>query len=160
MAVVSDIVASWRDPRGTIRALMAAPREERALATLMGALILDWIAALPYAARQSHLDPSVPFDARVGGALMGLLFLMPPLMYGLAWLTQLIARKLSGGHGTGLGGRMALFQAMLATTPAVLLWGLARGLAGVGPVTAVLGLVWAAGFLWIWINMLSEVERG
>ena len=159
MSILSDIARSWRDPRGLLRDRLPSLREEQALATLMGALLLDWVASLPYAARMARLDPSVPFDARLGGALMGLIFLMPPLMYGLAWVGHAIARRLMRTSGNGRGARFALFQAMLASTPAVLLWGLARGLAGVGALSDFLGLVWAVGFLWIWINMLKEAER-
>lgn len=160
MAVVSDIVNSWRDPRGLIRDKLQAPREERALATLMGASLLDWIAAWPYAAREAHLHPEVPFNARIGGAMMAILFLMPLLMYALAWLSHFIAKRLTGGQGTGLGARIALFQTLLATAPVVLLIGIVRGLVGLGPLSTLLGLVWAAAFLWIWINMLREAERG
>ena len=48
MPVVPDILRTWRDPRGVIRdRLSAGVREDRALATVMGACALMFVAQWP-----------------------------------------------------------------------------------------------------------------
>ncbi len=158
MGVVPDIVQSWRNPRGLILGLLPGASEPGALARLMGACGLIFVSEWPLLARQAHLDPTVPLNARIGGGIMGVLFILPLVMYLLAGLSHLIARA-GGGRGTGLGARLALFQALLSAAPLFLLNGLVRGLAEPGPGTLAIGLVSLVGFLWIWLNMLIAVER-
>jgi hypothetical protein len=160
MAITSDIVESYRRPRTVLRRRLAdGGQEPRALAVLMGACLLMFVAQWPAAARAAHLDPSVPLDARIGGALMATLFVVPLLAYGVAALSHLVAR-LFGGRGTYLGARMALFWSLLAVSPLMLAQGLLGGLAGPGPALALFGLVVAAAFLFLWLNALIEAERG
>lgn len=159
MGVVPDILASWRRPRAVIRARLAgAPREDRALVTLMGASLLLFVAQWPALSRAAFLDPSVPLDARLGGALMGCLFLVPLFAYALASISHWIA-KAFGGKGTGYAARVALFWALLAISPAVLLQGLVAGFVGAGTGLTVLGVLVAIAFFWIWLSMLAEAER-
>jgi hypothetical protein len=159
MAIIPDILNSWRDPKGLIRAKTAIPREDRALATLMGAAGLIFVAGWPEMARKAALDSSVPMDARIGANLMALIFILPLFLYLFAGLTHLVARAV-GGKGSGFGARMALFQALLSSTPLFLLNGLARGFLPQGPGTVAVGAVALAGFLWLWLTMLVTVERG
>lgn len=159
MGVVQDIVRSWRDPRGLIRDRVATGSEPTALATLMGASFLMFVAQWPRNARMAQIDPSVPLDARTGGSMLAVIFLLPLVMYVLALVSHLIAR-LFGGKGTGLGARFALFQTLLAVAPLGLLYGLVVGVQGQGAAALIVGLLWVAGFLWMWLTMLVTVERG
>lgn len=160
MTVARDILALWRRPRDTFRAKLAeGPREDRALAILMGASALYFIAQWPQHARAAHLDPSVPLEARLGGALMGAVFLLPLIAYGVAAVSRLVA-KAGGGRGTHAGARLALFWAMLATAPLMLLYGAAAGLAGPGPLVATMGLAVFLAFVWLWITLLRVAETG
>lgn len=156
MPVASDILSSYLRPRAVIRRKLE-PREDRALATLMGAAGLIFVAGWPQAARMAHLDPSVPLDARLGGSLMAVLFLLPLFCYVLAALSHLVAKVL-GGKGSFFGARMALFQALLAIAPLMLLQGLVAGFIGPGPQLTAASLLTGGAFLWIWLNMLIEVE--
>jgi hypothetical protein len=159
MAVTTDILQTWRSPARVIRAkLDGGAREDRALATLFGACFLLFVAQWPALSRASFLDPSVPLDARIGGALMGAIFLLPLLAYAVAGVARLVARAL-GGKGTGLGARMALFWAMLAVSPVVLFHGLLRGFVGEGVQATVVGLLVLAAFLYLWLAMMIEAER-
>ena len=158
MSVVSDILQTWIDPKGLIRAKTVLPREDRALATLMGACLLLFVSEWPSMARSTAADPSVPFEARMGGGLMAVIFVMPLVFYGIAWISRLVA-GVFGGKGSGYAARMALFQALLAMTPLALINGLARGLQGPGFAATVTGLAALAGFLWMWLSMLVTVER-
>jgi hypothetical protein len=158
MSVVSDIVQTWTDPKGVIRAKTVLPREDRALATVMGACLLLFVGEWPSMARNVAADPSVPFEARVGGGLMAVIFVMPLVLYGIAWIGRLIAGAF-GGRASGYAARMALFQALLAMTPLALIYGLARGVQGPGPAATITGLAALAGFLWMWLTMLWTVER-
>ena len=139
--------------------LGAGLREDRALAVIMGAGALLFVAQWPILSRAAYLDPAMPLEARLGGALMACLFVLPLLGYGVAQLSHLVAR-LFGGQGSAFGARLALFWALLAITPAMLFQGLLVGF--LGQTAAVIGcqvLVMLA-FLWIWLSMLNEAERG
>lgn len=160
MTVSGDILGSWRRPRAIFRAKLAqGVREDRALATLMGACILLFVAQWPALSRAAHLDPSIPLDARMGGALMGTIFILPVLLYGLAAASHLVARAL-GGAGTHFGARLALFWALLCTTPLMLFHGLLAGFVGAGLQLTVVGVLIFAAFLWLWLTLLHEAERG
>jgi hypothetical protein len=159
MPITTDIVESYRRPRAVIRRYLAdGGQEARALAVLMGACLMMFLAQLPGLARAAHFEPEVPLDARMGGALMAMLFFVPLIAYAVAGLSHLVARLL-GGQGTHLGARMALFWALLATSPLMLFQGLVRGLVGPGPGLTLTGVVVLVVFLVIWVNALIEAER-
>ena len=90
--------------------------------------------------------------------LMGAVFLLPLILYAFAAASHVVAR-LAGGKGSWFNARMALFWALLAVSPLMLLNGLVAGFMGQGPALTVTGLVVAAGFLYLWINMLIEAEE-
>lgn len=159
MAVTSDIPAFWRHPRLTLRAKLAeGQREDRALAVLMGACGMIFVAQWPVLARQAELDPAVPLDARLGGALMATVFLLPLAAYALAAVSHVMAR-LVGGRGSHFGARLALFWALMASVPLFLLSGLALGILGPSPATRILGIACFAAFTILWMTLLSEAER-
>lgn len=159
MAITTDIVESYRRPRAVLRRLLDGGTEGRALAVLMGACLLMFVALWPGAARDAHVNPDIPLDARMGGALMGTVFLVPLLAYGLAAASHLVARAF-GGRGTPLGARLALFWSLLAVSPLMLFQGLVRGMIGPGPALTLVGLAVLAAFVFLWINALIEAERG
>lgn len=159
MAVSRDILHSYRDPAAVLARRMRGGREDRALVTLMLACALIFVAQWPRLSRAAFLDPSIELNARLAGALMGWIFLAPPLLYGVAALSHLAAR-LAGGRGSHFGARMALFWALLAASPLWLLHGLVAGFVGAGPQLALVGAVALAAFLAIWLIGLVAVERG
>lgn len=160
MSVSSDILRSYRSPREVIRRKLAGgPREDRALATLMGACALIFVAQWPDLSRQAHLDPEVPLDARMGAALLAWLFIAPLAAYVIAAASHVIARLL-GGRGTWFGARLALFWALLAASPLWLLNGLVAGFVGPGPALSLVGLAAIAAFGVFWGAGLWEAERG
>lgn len=159
MAVSTDIVRSWTQPRKVIRArLDRGISEPQLLALLMGACLLLFVAQTPALSRAAFLDPSVPLEARLAGALMATLFLVPLIAYALAAISHLIARAL-GGKGQGIDARLALFWALLAISPAMLFQGLLAGFVGPSTGLTIVGLLVGVGFLTMWIMMLLEVER-
>lgn len=137
--------------------LAAGPREDRALALLFTACLVMFIAQWPALSRAAHLDPEIPLQGRMSGALMATLFIVPLLAYALAALSHLVAR-LMGGKGSWFTARLALFWSLLAIAPLTLLQGLVMGFIGPGPVATVTGLVVLAGFLFQWINALAVSE--
>lgn len=154
MSVARDILVSYRAPARQMRRMLAdGPREERALAMLMGALAMFFLAKWPELLRASRLDPRVPFDARMGGALMGLIFLMPLVAYAVAALSYLLLRP-AGWRGSWYAARLALFWSLLAISPLVLAEGLVLGLAGPGRWVAPVGYAVLAAFLWLWAGAL------
>lgn len=158
MSVTRDIAATYRGPGAVMRRLLAlGPREDRALAMVMGACVLVFIAQWPAMARRAHLE-ELDLNQLLAGALFGWFFIAPLLMYVLAALSHLVARVL-GGKGTWFGARMALFWSLLASTPLILLNGLVAGFVGPGPGLTLVGAAWFFCFLWFWIRSLSVAER-
>lgn len=150
MGVAADILRSWRAPRTVMRGLLAqGPREDRALVFLMLGCLFAFLGQWPVLARAAAADPSVPLEARLGGALMGALFLGPLAAYGVAAASGLVLRAV-GAAVPWHAARLALFWALLAVGPLVLLRGLVAGALGPGPVSTAAGLAVAAAFLAIW----------
>lgn len=160
MPVSTDIVRTYRAPRQVIREKLAGgEREDRALATLMGGCLLVFVSQWPLLSRAAYLDPSVPLDARLGGALMAWLFIAPVAAYVIAAVSRLLA-KVFGGRGTWFGARLALFWALLAASPLWLLNGLVAGFVGPGVALNLVGLLAVGAFLVFWGAGLWEAERG
>lgn len=157
MALMVDIADWWRAPRRAMAArLKDGVREDRALATAMGASALVFVAQLPGLARQAVLDPAIPLDARLGGALLAAIFILPLLLYLIAGASHVILRLL-GGTGTGFGARLALFCSLLAVTPLMLAQGLLVGLFGPQFWVRLVGGAVLAAFLFLWIATLRQV---
>lgn len=160
MAVTTDILSSYRQPRTVLRRqLQGGVREDRALIYLMLACGLIFVGQWPALQRAALADPSTPLDARIGGALMAWLFVAPLAMYAVAGLSHLLARLL-GGRGTGFGARLALFWSLLAAAPLWLIYGMVAGMIGPGPAMTATGAVAFAAFLVLWLSALIEAEWG
>jgi len=140
------------------RLLAAGPREDRALAILMGACLLVFIAQWPAISRRAHLE-ELELNALLAGALFGWLFIAPLGLYLLAALSHLVA-KLFVGKGGWYGARLALFWSLLASTPLILLNGLVAGFIGKGAALSIVGLAWFGVFLWFWMASLRVAEQG
>lgn len=155
MSMAADIWESWRAPRRVMARLLAqGRREDRALAFLMIGCALVFVSEWPALARAPG---EVPLEARLGGAMLAWLGLMPLVLYGLAALSHLAARAM-GGQGSHWGARLALFWALIAAAPLWLLAGALSGWAGTAAIVA--EAVALAGFLWLWLAGLVEAERG
>ncbi|SFB14525.1 Yip1 domain-containing protein [Poseidonocella pacifica] len=157
MPVASDIVATYRGPGRVMRRLLAGPpREDRALAYLMGGCVLTFVAQWPRLARDAHLE-GTDINPTLGGALLAWVFIAPLAFYALASVSHLVAR-LFGGRGSFYGTRIALFWSWLAAAPILLLHGLTAGFVGAGPALQTVGLVWLGVFLWFWLSGLRIAE--
>jgi hypothetical protein len=180
MPVTRDIPRAWLRPRRTVSDLLARePSERVAFVYLAAASVLGFVAQLPRLVRESReadegFDAalmseateagvaggdliSTKFDALVSGALMGWIFVVPILMYLIAWIARGVGR-LAGGRGTGLRVRVAVFFSFLAVTPILLLLGLTSGFVGPGPAETAVGLVLVCGFVWIATNAVYAAE--
>ena len=157
MSVTRDIAATYRGPGAVMRRLLAlGPREDRALAILMGACGLIFVSQLPALSRKAHLEDT-ELNALLAGALFGWLFIAPLALYLIAALSHLVARALKG-RGSWYGARLALFWSLLASTPLILLNGLMAGLAGPGPGLTLVGVLWLGLFAWFWVRSLAVAE--
>ena len=158
MSITADIRATWRGPRAVIRRQLAGgQREDRALAYVMGACLLIFVAQLPRLAREAHIDASIPLDARLQAALLGWLMLAPLFLYGVAAVSHILA-KIFGGKGDWFGARLALFWSMLASTPLWLFHGFVSGFIGEGSGVTVAGILLLLGFGAMWFLSLAEAE--
>ena len=143
------MLLTWRAPGRVMRAQRALT-DPALLAVLLVAMALFFVAQLPVHKSAAIADPSIPMEARVGGALFALLGMAPLLAYGAAALISVFSRGRLPGHAS----RVALFWSLMAITPAVLLCGLVEGLLGAHPALQGLQLATFAAFLWFWISGL------
>lgn len=158
MSVAKDIVATYRGPGAVVARLVSGPpREDRAIAMLMGACALLFVAQLPALSRQAH-ETGEDLQMLMGGSLLGVVFIAPLMFYALAAISHLVA-KLFGGQGSHWQARMALFWALLAASPLVLLNGLIAGFVGEGIQLTIVGALWFSTFLWFWIAGLIRAEK-
>ena len=157
MALTADILESWRHPRAVIRRLAQRGRSEPFVFTFLFVfLLLAFISLAPYLSREATLHPEVPLSQRLFAAALGMLGLIP-IFYLLAALGHLVAR-LMGGQGGYYEGRLALFWALTASTPAMLIYGLLRAFAVGSWVIPVVGFLTFLIFLIFYTVMLREVE--
>jgi hypothetical protein len=140
------------------RKLEAGVREDRALAYVIGACALIFVAQWPLFSREAFLAPEIWLQERMAGALLGWLMMAPLFFYGVAAAVHLLARVF-GGRGTWFTARLALFWTLLALAPLMLLQGLTAGFVGPGPALTAVGVVVAMAFFWIWINCMIVAER-
>jgi hypothetical protein len=159
MTVSTDLVATWRRPRQILRQHLARGRSESfALSFLLIFLVLAFVGQWPGAARDAFLANEPSAWPRILPTAYGLLAAIP-FLYGLAALGHLAARAM-GGQGSWYGARVALFWALAAVGPLMLLQGLVSGMIGPGPALTALNLGIGVAFLWLWATLLHEAERG
>lgn len=143
--IVLRILLTWRAPVRVMRA-QSGLSEAALVVILLLAMALFFMAQLPMHNRAALVDPSIPLDARLGGALIGLIGIAPIIAYGIAGLIGLLLRKWLDGHAS----RVALFWALLAISPAVLLCGLAESVLTDGRTLLLLQSATALIFLIFW----------
>ena len=158
MAVTRNITATYKGPgRVMTRLLALGPREDRALAYLMAGCLIVFIAQMPRLAREAHINGD-DLNMLMGASLMAWVFVAPLVLYVLAAISHVIA-KVFRGKGTHYGARLALFWALLASSPLMLLNGLVAGFIGPGLELQAVGFLWFAVFGWFWIGGLVAAER-
>jgi hypothetical protein len=156
MTVARDIFATYHSPGETVARLIATgPREDRSLAILMAGSVLNFIARSPVLARTAGLGPDVPLEARLGITLFAALFMVPLLAYGVALILHLGVR-LAGRQGQAWRARIALFWALLAIAPAMLVQGVIETAGQPGRITQITGLATFGLFIWFVAAGLSR----
>ena len=163
MSVVADILKSYRSPKAVALARLERATEPAALATLIAGCLILFIAQWPRLGRAAHFDPSIPLDARISGAIMGIMFVLPLFMYVLAGLVFLLFRLIKI-ETTGLFVRTALFWSLLAGAPLWLMHGFFSGYLGSSGLVSAMGLVLLAAYLFVLVGCLrtavvEDVER-
>jgi hypothetical protein len=158
MAVTTDIIQSWRRPRVVLRRhLQRGVSEAFAFSLLFVFLILAIVAQWPPTARAAFAAGDASAMPRMLAIALAV-FASLPIWYVLAAVGHLVSRMF-GGKGGWYGARMALFAALVAVSPLMLLQGLVAGLIGPSPGLIAVSVLVGVGFLYIWINMLIESER-
>jgi hypothetical protein len=159
MTVSTDLVATWRRPRAVLRQHLARGQSEPfAFSLLLVFLLLAFVGQWPVAAREAHLAGEASALPRILPRAMAVLATIP-VWYALAAASRLVARAM-GGQGTWYGARIALFWALAAIGPLMLLQGLVSGMIGPGAALTAVTLLVGAGFFWLWLTLLHEAERG
>ncbi|MEO0916124.1 MAG: YIP1 family protein [Pseudomonadota bacterium] len=131
MSIALDIVRTYRAPQEVhMRQMRAGESSEgRALAVLIGACFLLFVAALPFLSRQAYFDPEKTFQDLMAAAFFAWLLMMPLVIYLFSLIVVLVMRALkfrAPAHHV----RMAIFWALLASSPVWLFSGLAAGFTG------------------------------
>ncbi|MFK7881301.1 YIP1 family protein [Roseobacter sp.] len=158
MAVTRNITATYRNPGKVLRGMLSlGPREDRALAYLMAGCVIVFVAQMPRLAREAHIE-GTELNMLLGASLMAWVFIAPLMLYCLAAASHVVA-KLFRGRGSYYGARLALFWALLAASPLMLLNGLVAGFIGPGLELQIVGFVWFLAFVWFWVGGLIAAER-
>lgn len=158
MAATRDIVATYRGPGRVVRRLLGdGLREDRALIYLMIGCLMVFVAQTPRLARQAW-QTGEDLGMLMGATLLAWLFIAPLVFYILAGVSQLVLRVF-GVKTSAYATRMALFWALLASSPVILLWGLTAGFIGDGLEMTAVGILWVAIFAWFWIGGLTGALR-
>lgn len=155
--LIPRILSTWRWPGAAVRSVVAMS-EPAILALLLGTMAVYFIAQWPAHAREAAIDPSVPLQARVGGALLATLFLLPLILMAVGQLVGVILR-LAGFPISGRQSRLALVWALAAVAPIMLLSGLVQGFVGPGPGLALVQAVAGVAFFIFWIAGLRELVK-
>lgn len=159
MSVTTDIVQAWRRPKAVMQRHLQRPKSDPfAFSLLVAFLLLAFVSLWPFLSRQTVLQPEVPMVQRLVASGLALLALIP-FFYLLAALSHWITKAM-GGQGSYYTARLALFSALLAVTPGMLLQGLVAGMIGPGLQANLVAALVGLAFLWIWMSMLREAERG
>lgn len=165
MAVTTDIVRAWRNPRAVMRSLLdAGRREDRALIFVMGACFVIFVAQWPRLSRKAAgfdipSGSDVPeLSQLVAYEFMAWIMVWPLMLYFLGSLLHFFAKAI-GGKGSYYSARLALFWSLLATTPAALFYGLCTGFLGSTASTQLVGAVWIAAFVAIFFASFYEAEQ-
>lgn len=159
MSITTDLVATWTRPRVILRQHLARGQSEPfALSFLLVFLALSFVGQWPIAAREAFLAGEPSATPRIIAVAYGVLLLIP-VAYLVAALSHLVARAL-GGQGSWYGARIALFWALAAVGPFFLLQGMVAGMIGPGSALTAVTVLVGVAFLWLWITLLREAERG
>ncbi|ARJ69806.1 hypothetical protein [Paracoccus contaminans] len=157
--LVGRLARAWTRPLDAARGLADLP-EPAVLALLLGTMVVYFMAQWPGHARSAALDPSVPMQARLGGALLATMFIMPLVVMAVAALAALAIRAL-GGRIEGRHSRIALVWALAAAAPVMLLGGLTQGLIGPGAALTLVHAAAGAAFVIFWAaGLRAFVRRG
>lgn len=164
MAVTADIMRTWRGPRAVMRELLdQGQREDRALAYLMAACIIIFIAQWPRLSRlaagfDGNGAEAPELSQLIAYEFLGWLMVWPLMFYALAAVAHVVA-KIFRGQGDWYSARLALFWALLATTPMALLYGLMAGFLGPVAGSNLVGVLWLLSFVVIWFSCQREAGR-
>jgi hypothetical protein len=159
MAVTSDIVRTWRAPGAVVADHLAqGRREDRALAFLMIGCLILFVARWPALSRQAQ-ETGTALDQLLTYTLYGTMIILPFVLYLAAGLVFLLGRAVLPAL-TGFGARLSLFWALLAASPAALLWGLVAGFVGPGLQANITGALWLGAFVWFLLAGLRAAGRG
>lgn len=159
MSVVRDILATYRAPRTVHKGHFEGERrEDKALAWLVSACVLIFVAQWPRLAREAWLAPEIDLQARLAGALFAWVMVMPLFFY-VASLVLSLVLKAFGHWASAYHVRTVLFWSLLASVPLWLLSGLIGGFAGAGGVFTLVSTVsLVALVVFVWAGLTAPVQ--
>ena len=158
MSLIRNIFDSYRAPRSIFEGFSNGQLEERsALGFLAGGCLLAFISTWPAFARMSYFTEQT-LEMMLAGALFAWIFLAPLFFYILVGFITLIL-FFAGFQGIGLQLRLSFFWSFLASTPILLVNGLAIGFLGRGNLTTLVEMTWTAVLIWFFYCSLRTIRR-
>jgi hypothetical protein len=155
MAVSTDILRTWRDPRVVMRQLLSmGPREDQAILYVMAGCLLIFVAQWPRLVRVSAITGD-ELDRLIAYEFMAWLIVWPLILYALASLIGgllWVVRRPVPGHAV----RLALFWSFLAASPMALIYGVVVGLNGFSTLAHLVGALWIGAFLLFLVLTIRE----
>ena len=129
MSVVTNISKTYYKPIQTYSKMFAAGASEKEnLAYLVGGCVISFVAQWPAQSRQAFINQQ-PVNELMGAILLSNLFLLPLIFYLVSAVIFIFAKSFRSAI-SGMGLRLIIFWAYLATTPVLLLVGLVEGFFG------------------------------
>lgn len=158
MSLVLNIVRTYRRPRAVVKGLISQELREPQV-FFFNALfcVLVLFVQLPVLSLRADTS-SMSYEELRSGTIMGVLFVLPLLLYGLALVLGGVLRVLRN-PAPGLWVRLALFWSLLAVTPLMMVHSALSATLGQTEAVIGFGFVVAGAFLYILISALVEVTQ-
>lgn len=161
MTLYREIIAAYRGPAASMQRQMAQVKgEERLLVYIVLACFLLFVARVPglMVLAQTSPNPEITPTSLIGTSFAVTLFFAPLFFYAIAAVSHMIAR-IFGGKGSYFEARLALFWALLITTPLVLLSSLLNIVLPSLTVIQSSGLLIFLIFAYFWASCLNVAEK-
>jgi hypothetical protein len=158
MALISEIGAALRSPRGEMVHQVQIISEPRILMLAFTVCLMSFVARMPELAAISHLaaDDPATMRARFATMFVSSVIMAPLFLYLVAALSHLVLARL-GGKASWQEARLALMWAGMVATPLVLISGVCKVFAP-HSVFLVATTLTAVLFFWQWAACLAVVE--
>lgn len=161
MTLYQEILAAYRGAGASMRRQMVQVKgEERLLVYIVLACLLLFVARVPglMVLAQTSDNAEITPTSLIGTSFAITLFFAPLFFYAIAAFSHMIAQAF-GGKGSYFEARLALFWALLVTTPLVLLSSMVNVVVPSPVLVQSTGLIIFLVFAFFWASCLNVAEQ-